>query len=100
MNELRSTVLCSVSRSTPASVARFVPRVACLLALSSILTGCTPEQDEPVLPYTHNAGNATVQLFSATPADIRHHQRLAHVSRATRRHPTTSTMPEAPAPIN
>ena len=77
-----------------------MPRVACLLAISSILAGCTPEQDEPVLPYTHNAGNATVQLFSATPADIRHHERLAHVARTTRRHTTAPAMPEAPAPIN
>ena len=90
--------LCAVLRSTPRFVSRSLPRAACLLALTTALAGCGPEQDEAILPYTHGASNATDQLFNVTPADIRHHQRLAHTAQS--RHHAVARLPAAPAPVN
>jgi hypothetical protein len=89
---------CAVLRSAPRFVTRSLPLAACLLALSAALAGCTSEQDEPVFSDTHAARNAADPLFNVTPADIRHHERLAHTAQS-RRHPLPGS-PEGPAPIN
>ena len=61
---------------------------ACLVAFTTVLAGCGPENGEPIIPSLHNASlGGGGQLISMPITDLRHHQRIAH-SPVIRRHPS------------
>ena len=63
-----------MNTSLSAVLYKVVP-VACLLALTTILTGCGPERGDQSFPFVPGVGlsDGGGQLLAGTP-DFRHHQ--------------------------
>jgi hypothetical protein len=74
--------------SLPA-VLRKTPPALCLLALTSIFTGCSPEHGEQLFPFLHAASlGGSGQFVTTPPSDLRHHAHAARLAQPRRHAPT------------
>jgi hypothetical protein len=75
--------------SLPAAL-RKTPPALCLLALTSIPTGCASEHGEPLFPYMHPASRGGGgQLVTVPPTDLRHHAHATGVAQPRRHAPAS-----------